>query len=264
MKEINIKSIEELVKILNDLPNYYIFRGHSNATWNLISTIERLLINNWSTQNVEKVEGFTLNEFKSKFHLYDKSNKIPDTKLEWLSLMQHYGVPTRLIDFSTSPCVALYFAMEDVDPNKNEDMAIFSIDYRNLIKTSIDYIKSKDKTFKYDYIETQFKQDEIFKDIIDRFSYEILWVTEPNKVNLRLDRQSGCFLLSVCIDKTIQSLLSSKLYEHVDFIKIIIPINFYKNLFALLEKINLNSKVIYGDLSGLAKSIKMKNLVYNL
>ena len=48
---------------------------------------------------------------------------VPANRLEWLALMQHYGTPTRLLDFTRSPYVACYFALEELprtDPDKSE------------------------------------------------------------------------------------------------------------------------------------------------
>jgi hypothetical protein len=44
--------------------------------------------------------------------------------------------------------------------------------------------------------------------------------------------------------------------------KYIVPYEIYENIYALLRKMNINAKTIYGDLGGLAKSIKMDMQVH--
>ncbi len=263
MKKIQIESVEDLVNQLNDFPNNFIFRGHTESSWNLESSIRRIFVKDKSEDKIRKAEIFSLEQFKSKFHLYDTTNKTPTTKLEWLSLMQHYGVPTRLIDFTESPYVALYFAIETYNPRQNDDFSLYALDYRSIIQRSIDEIKKLDSKFSYTYEDAQIIQDEIYEKVIDRFSYDILWVTEPKEVNLRLDRQAGCFLLSGNLTKTIEDLLQQSPYDNIEAYKLIIPKKFYENIFALLKKVNITSKVIYGDIGGLAKGIRMTVFAYS-
>jgi hypothetical protein len=256
MKDINISTMEQLIKSLNELPTHYIYRGHSDGNWRLQSTLERILGGKFETES-EKYENYALNLFKSKFHLYDKLNDKPKTKLEWLSIMQHYGVPTRMIDFTVSPYVALYFALENAGKTADKSFAVYAIDYRELQEISLTYIKKKDKTVAIEYSDLPYKQDDLFNNIIDKFSYEILWVIEPTISNLRLDRQSGCFLISGCKGLAIEGLLSSAIYTDIKSFKFIIPGILWDHIYTLLEKMNINSKTIYGDLKGLSKSIEL-------
>lgn len=147
MKEIEISSVEKLIEQLNVLPNNFFYRGHANADWNLQSSLERLIGDKWSVEEALKFEDFSLAQFRSKFHLYDHENVKPDSKLAWLSIMQHYGVPTRLLDFTESPYVALYFALEAYSPQSKSDFAIFALDCSAIMGASIGYIKSKDGAF---------------------------------------------------------------------------------------------------------------------
>jgi hypothetical protein len=263
MKEQNIKSPDELIRILNEFPNHFIFRGHSSKEWKLETTLERVLRDKWTPENVIRAEDHAIDLFKSKFHLYDSTNTTPGTKLQWISLMQHYGAPTRLLDFSESPYIALYFTIESLEVSSKNDFAIYAIDYRNLIKESINYIKLKDKDFRYEYLDIPSKQDEIFENIIERFSYDLLWVTEPKEGNGRLDRQAGCFLTSMNLGKKIEDIILLDIYKNVDIQKIIIPNKFYTNIYALLKKTNVTSKALFGDLTGLAKSIQMELSAYH-
>jgi hypothetical protein len=262
IQEIKITSCEQLIKELNDLPNNYIFRGHSNSKWKLESTLERVLGEKWSADKARKFEDLSLYRFQSKYHIYNTTEHPPKSKLSWLSVMQHYGVPTRLLDFTESPYVALYFALETYDHLHNNDLAIYALDYKTIMDKSIEYIKAKDSKFSYGRNEMQFKNDDVFEDFVDRHSYDILWITEPFELNVRMDRQSGTFLISGNRVKTIQSIINSQLYEDCKIFKYLIQSEIYENVYTLLRKMNINSKSIYGDLIGLAKAIKMEMQVY--
>lgn len=264
MKEVKINSIEELIEQLNSLPNHFLYRGHANAGWALQSSLERIIGTKWSTEEAKKFEEFSLLQFKPKFHLYDHENVIPDSKLAWLSIMQHYGVPTRLLDFTESPYVALYFALEAYDPHSPNDFSIFALDYAEIMSRSIEYISSKDEEFKETRASIYERQDEIFEKVVDRFSYDIVWITEPRQLNTRLDRQAGSFLLSGNRGLKIQDVLNSEPYENVSMCKYRIPSSLYEQIFALLRKMNITSKSLYGNLDGLARSIKMQMQIYSV
>ncbi|HLA33409.1 MAG TPA: FRG domain-containing protein [Rhodocyclaceae bacterium] len=256
--EKRISSITELTHELNTLPNHFAFRGQSNADWRLQSTLERILGDKWSTETARQFENYSLDTFKSKYHIYNVEEHTPKSKFAWLSVMQHYGVPTRLIDFTTSPYIALYFALETYDPRSNKDFAVYAIDYTAIMEESINFIKKSDNKFIETRHTIQGKQDQIFDDVVDRYSYDIAWITEPIELNARIDRQSGTFLISGNRGKTIESIVNLPLYNSAKILKIVIPSNIYEGVYVALRKMSINSKSIYGDLAGLAKSIRME------
>lgn len=262
ISEKRIASIADLMHELNQLPNHFVFRGQADAEWGLQSTLERILGAKWSAGNARKFEDRSLDEFKSKFHIYSGTEHVPKSKLSWLSVMQHYGVPTRLIDFTTSPYIALYFALEAYDPFSKKDLAIFAIDYTALMDKSLHHIKSKDNKFQETRFSLHSKRDQVFEEVVDRYSYDIAWITEPIEMNVRIDRQSGTFLISGNLEKTISSIISDSIYESTKMIKFNISYSLYEGIYVALRKMNINSKTIYGDLSGLAKSIKMELHAY--
>jgi hypothetical protein len=262
MRQINVETVAELVECLNELPNNYIYRGHSNSEWPLQSSLERVLTKNWCPESAAKHEDFSVQEFKSKFHLYDRENLRPRSKLAWLATMQHYGVPTRLLDFTESPYVALYFALESYNPHCECDFAVFAVDYRGVMNCSLGHAAGRDTTFKESRDSLHGRQDEVFE-ILDSAGHEIAWVAEPTELNARLDRQSGSFLLSVNRGLRIADVLAAPLYEEVDFLKFVIPRSQYPSVFALLRKMNITSKSLYGDLDGLARYIRMQMQVYS-
>ena len=83
-------------------------------------------------------EAWMLREFQRSchHHVVDAPKEIEH--LEWLSLMQHHGAPTRLMDWTFSEWVALFFALRDAE--LEETCAIWAIDQTILwedLKTSL-------------------------------------------------------------------------------------------------------------------------------
>jgi len=144
IRESEITSTGDLIRRLNQLPNHFIFRGQANARWRLESSLERVVGKRWSEATARKFEDYSIQQFQSKFHLYDRENLQPCTKLAWLAVMQHYGVPTRLLDFTESPYVALYFALEAYPATEHPDFSVYAIDYTTVMERSLNEIARMD------------------------------------------------------------------------------------------------------------------------
>lgn len=115
MLEREIVSIQSLLEALDGdnvgYPGAVWYRGQSDSGWTLTPGYLRL--------KAPPSEATLLKRFKqSAAMLIDMP---PRVAFDWMFLMQHYGVPTRLLDWSESPLVALYFALE----NKDTDGALW-------------------------------------------------------------------------------------------------------------------------------------------
>lgn len=94
------------------------FRGHANADWELIPSIFRTT-EDGRARYVEKAMFIQFQLRMSKRYRRDFGGAI-----EWLFLMQHHGLPTRLLDWSESVLIALYFATTDTPESRGCDAAL--------------------------------------------------------------------------------------------------------------------------------------------
>jgi len=254
--EINISNNDELIRHLLSYGSGWLFRGHSYESWELASTLERALSPvGWEPELARKCEEYSLHIFKCKAHHYISKDLIPSTKLGWLSLMQHHGVPTRLIDFTESPFIALFFALDAVSPAQKDNCAIWAINYRKLMKSCIEHLKTQVVGFDMDYSEVQMRPDEVFEQYIEPGLVELLWVTEPKTFNLRLERQKGTFLLTTKIELRASDLLQ-KCLPPESIHKIIVPASMSVDVFKSLKAMGIDNSRLFADLDGLAKDVK--------
>lgn len=124
-----IMSFEKEIKKDKSSLKKMVYRGMADENWELISSIAR-------NRNFEKNEKEMIHEFK-----YANPNIFLElsTNFEMLSYMQHYGLPTRLLDFTENPLIALYFACKEMKKSNGRivclyDFIHYSIDkYANIL-----------------------------------------------------------------------------------------------------------------------------------
>ena len=95
--------LAEFLRWAQDHPaDQWVFRGHSNKKWRLQPSVGRG--NSYGLDG----ERFLLDHFRRLAEPYVTSSEL--TELDWLSLAQHHGVPTRLLDWTANSLIACFFA----------------------------------------------------------------------------------------------------------------------------------------------------------
>ena len=126
--EVVCRSWEELVAALvrSDTSRWWIFRGMGDARWDLDSSLTRVLKRStWPHSDGRAAERSAIGYFKqqARGELRDPPDNL--NLWGWLALMQHYGAPTRLLDWTMSPFVACYFAYESAEDG--HDAALWAL-----------------------------------------------------------------------------------------------------------------------------------------
>lgn len=105
-----ILDVDDLLRLPRLLPGF-IFRGQADSRWGLKTSIERMMESRGGIScSLKKLELRMVNEYKKRRHLYTGDSIDENDIFEWMAELQHYGAPTRLLDFTFSPYVAAYFA----------------------------------------------------------------------------------------------------------------------------------------------------------
>jgi hypothetical protein len=130
MTNIDVKDINEfhkaIAKVKETFP-YCWYRGLTDLTYPLSPSIYR---SPYKTQ----LESTFLGRFKSQAPPF--LTHMPQNDWEWLFLMQHYGVPTRLMDWTELPMVALIFALKNITSaaEDTKDLVVYCLNPKELNK----------------------------------------------------------------------------------------------------------------------------------
>ena len=203
-----IRSVSEYLECLSKIKTepkatfsvgcFTLFRGQANANWLLSPSLYR--------QNLFEAENLLLTEIK---HICP--NEFGDNRFDSLVKMQHFGMPTRLLDVTTNPLVSLYFACESSEQS-NEDGIVYI--FPNMpVSWSNDPLVDLARDFVYDYFPRKMWLDQmldqsqkkyrngsyrLMPDTIDSLLHYLTvpaFAVMPAKTNERIEAQDGAFFV---------------------------------------------------------------------
>jgi hypothetical protein len=209
----------------------WLFRGRRRPRWRLGTSLERAS-RRCGVQERE-YERSIVREFQRHAHAYMLPvPSIRDT-LAWLALMQHYGAPTRLLDFTESFWIALFFAFEDAE----EDCAVLALD-----RSSLGDKRGRD----FNLILRENIESGLH---VDDFLYEDV----PFFTNPRLAIQKGTFVFALNLSRTFHDLLiqNEKVFEELT-----VSATLFQQIRRRLNDFNCNSRVLFPGIDGYARYFK--------
>lgn len=211
MNNITTESTDHLLQLLKNFRNStnWKFRGQSVDDWLLVPKAGRFPFSERSDKEIfrhwkRRAKGLLPRENYSEFDL--------------LAIAQHHGLPTRLLDWSLNPLVALYFACNE---NDNTDGCLFC--YKPRIVHNSEQISK----------------------IFNKSMGEVIFV-QPTGASPRLNQQFGYFSLHT---PPITDFLETNMSEKIQ--KITIPASLKKEITFALNQFGINLLSLFPDLEGL-------------
>ena len=227
----------------------YVMRGQANQEWPLSSSLHRLFPEAVTAEAALAVEQYSLNEFQAQAHLHLSGAALPNSfphpgLPEWWALMQHHHAPTRLLDWTRSPYVAAYFAIEQ-EPEKAG--AIFVV-----------HSPTASKMFLDAFPKGQVNNDQLR----DPNGPQVLMFWEPAKKSDRYVAQQGFFSLNVNILGPHDELIARQCEDakisfpkKMFFEKWVIPADLKPNFLRKLRAMNIAAHSLFPGIDGLGRSL---------
>ena len=176
-----------------------------------------------------------------------------DWVLNWLSLAKHHGLPTRLLDWSYSPYVAMHFATANLR-EFDCDGAIWCVDYQKtneLLPPKLrEVLKGDDANI---FTTEMLNRVATTLDDIDTLGSDWVAFFEPPSLDERIVNQFALFSLPSSARLSLEELLKRResLYR-----RIIIPENLKWEVRDKLDQANITERVLFPGLDGLSQWLK--------
>ncbi|MCQ2523379.1 MAG: FRG domain-containing protein [Lachnospiraceae bacterium] len=265
IKEIRITTLEELLpllteqdfrKDLNRNRSSYLYRGMPDASFKMATSLSR------NCKHLQKeLEPAILENF-AKYAVIGEPT-IASSVWRQMILGQHYGLPTRLLDWTHSALVGLHFAMTETNLEKmdDHDCMVWRIDMQEMYSLLPDNYravvnKNQSTIFSVDMlgeITTSLSQyDDDMKD-------QAMIIIEPPSINQRIVNQYSFFSLVPMEMTDIEDFLAKRTNNTV---KYVIDKKLRWRVRDMLDQLNMSERIVYPGLDGLSQWISRHYYVH--
>jgi hypothetical protein len=234
--EQEIKSLAEYIDLVKNQEHQHVsqwlFRGHGNDSYTLTPSLFRIdRKESWA--NWDRIEDYIMNQFRTESTPFLKSE--PKDEIEWLTMAQHYGLPTRLLDWSTNPLVSLYFALENYKSDKDSSVWMYGLSSTNNCWGESTWIA---------------KKINLSGNICENIIF-------PKHIDSRITNQSGCFTIHEIPERDKEFVPINENPRIFDrFFKVIIKAENKLDILNELYYLGIHKGFIYPGLEGLTSKIK--------
>jgi hypothetical protein len=237
----------------------WLFRGIGNSRWEFETSLERAVKNfgiDTAKYNLLDLEGGLIRRFKRQCHHYLQHLPANENTLEWLALMQHYGAPTRLLDWTHSLFVGLFFAVE----NSSTECAVWALNHDWATETTKAVLsvaaRNALENDRNREIDTTFNL--VFRSLP---AIPFVLPIKPFRFNDRLVMQQGTFVCPGDVARSFEENLEATLSRGDSkgkLIKLVIMDNaeLRKEIIRNLNRMNMNAATLYPGLAGFAQSLR--------
>ena len=254
MREIRVSGWEELNEQLyegsfreeigrNRSP--FVFRGMSDVAQNLTTTLRRL------GGKYAEMEHHLLRNFRK----YASRTAVQwDSPWNWLAVAQHHGVPTRLLDWTYSPLVAMHFATADLERFERDGM-IWMVDFVRAHRLLPEQLRCHLEEEGSDVFTVEMLDHSApeLEDLQRLSPEEFLLFFEPPSLDDRIVNQFALFSVMSSASATLDVWLET----HSDLAqKIVIPAALKWEIRDKLDQANVTERVLFPGLDGLAQWLR--------
>lgn len=288
MKKVEVMNISEFLGILESYRaqfsksscNDFIFRGIANHEWELLPKVLR------SYQKPQKTEDNSSSTLRKRIYRGSENEMLWHFKKEasgiaphllsnddllWLLYAQHYGVPTRLLDFSGNPLVALYFACSN-EREKTKNGVVWLLNMSSFAAWAQDEPFSKE-------LYPDFTREQVISSMMDTLKKEpslredktkkqrpILYI--PPYIDQRMQAQQSRFLLWGDNPRALEQMTSEdnlmyfqhgirlEIIDEQRFLaKVVIAENAKKVILRELDLLGINEKVLFPGLDSIGRYV---------
>lgn len=250
----------------------FIFRGHGNhENYKILPGIFRTHepAHGITATMYSQMEYNILYDFISEACRYVKDVTVNDIPT-WLEIAQHFGVPTRLLDFTENPLVALYFACSDLTNTQASVWIINEVSYNRIFFGETAIVSAGKSQHRISRIITDEIVQQNYQSHDGSGYIQYPWIYKPCYREERMNLQSSVFMLWGARQQELTSFMKPKYFmsdkndiknqEYGVICNILIPGDRKRALLEQLSLCGINEKFIYPGLDGVGRFIRQKYL----